>query len=400
MVDYLDINNSNLAELFKTDFLNLISKPYNKKHPLLSMVKRDKSLVGNVQAHAVEMSDVGGFSVNSIGTAGDSDVRQTNYTAKKLYQVGRIDGMSIELARNDEGAFARLLAKTIKDMKESFDRNMSTQLFGNGDGALGTISAVTNADPTFTLTISDFLRANMRKSDVVHVGASTDDFRVVSVDRANSQVVLKRLNGSKVPAVSDVVYIQNTGGASTAVHGLQQVLDATSGTMYGISVGDGWQAQQLAAGGNPIRPEHIIDVMYDIVDECGEFPNVIVCGLEQMKRLVKLGEDNKILSYSTVSANDYVIGVMPHVRIEGREIPVMYDQNCPNDRVYLLNTDHIVIRTTGEGEFEEGPKGPLHHELLVGNDVYKILYKQYGEIFINPTFHGVIDGLSTTSITA
>lgn len=399
MVDYIEINNANLTDLFKTDFLDLISKPYNKKAPLLSMIRRDPSLVGNVQAHGVEMSDVGGFSIGSIGTAGDSEFQQTNYTPYKLYQVGRVDAMSIKLARSDEGAFVRLLAKTVKDMKESADRNLSVMLYGNGDGILGTISAVTNTDPTFVLTLSDFHRANLRKSDVVHVEASTDDFRVVSVDRANSQVTVKRLNGSKVPAVSDNLHIQNTN-ANSAVTGLKKALDATSGSLYGITVGDGWKATQLAASSKPLRPEHIIDVMYDIADETGEFPNLIVCGLEQMKRLIKLGEDNKVLSYSTVSANDFTIGNVPHVKLEGRDVPVIYDQYCDNDRVYLLNTEHIVFRTTGGGEFEAGTDGFLHHELMLGNDVYQLLFKQYGEIFINPTYHGVITGLATTAITA
>ena len=397
-----DIANSDVADLFKTVYPDYMAQMFNDSHPVLSMIKRDMSASGNVQAHGIRFSLPGGVGSGSIPTGNAGIYDQTNYTLKQVYARETIDDKSVQLALNN-GAFKELVQETVESLQKSNSANWARILFGNGTGKLGEISSVVDdGGGQYTLTMKNtaadpFIRANLRKSMLINIETgNTDLFEIRSVVRSTAVVVVLRKTGTQIPVANDELFMQ--GSENTDPQGLIGVLDATSSTKYGITIGDGWQSTQVDANSKPISAEMLMDCLISVQDEFGEMPNMIVCGATQRKRLMHLGEEIKYLDVAGDGGKYVMGGPMPHIMLNGAAIPIVYDQHVANDRVLLLNKEHITIRTAGAGHFKDVGGSHLIPEYMNGNDRKMLLYATYGEIYIVPTAHATITDLSTTTL--
>jgi len=400
--EFISIANTIMSDIYKTKYLDLMAAPINRRRPLKSMVRHDTKATGNVQAHGALFSDVGGFSSGSFGDAGSYKAKQTNYTLKNQYFRARVDRKSIMLSKDPTGAFKEQLNMAMAGGKETIDRNLERMLVqGDGTGALGTIDTggvTDNGDGTFDLVISaaTWVRNNFRIEDLLNVSTNASVYEVVSVARGTRTVVIKRISGSDTPAAAEIVYRQKSKDAE--MQGLRGVVKASSGSLYGITVGDGWQSQHLNAASKPLTEGMIVEMLYSIQDECGEFPDTMIVSHTQRKKLAELARDKALhIVDREVKKGEVLIGVFPHIVVEGVEIKIIASQDMVASEVFFVNMAKVSLRTAGKGEFIAGTDGILHYEgAALGNDVYSILWAQYGEIFIHPAFHGEINSLSTT----
>jgi hypothetical protein len=75
-------------------------------------------------------------------------------------------------------------------------------------------------------------------------------------------------------------------------------------------------------------------------------------------------------------------------------IGVFPERFCEDDRMYFLNDNHIHIHHRPDfGWFDDDGTVFLRK---ASADQYEARYGGYFQIYINPCFHGVLDGLSTT----
>lgn len=399
MSDIINISNSAVQKFFKTDYLDLMQMPLNMTFPTWGLIKHATDAVGDVQSHGVPFSDAGGFSSGKIGDSSDMDFQVTNYTLKQIYMIEAIDSKTINLSARDEGAFERLVSYRVANMNKALNRHMDRILFGDGTGALGTITAVTTSgsDHTCTISAATWVRHRFRRRDLLNVQAIANGvYRVKSMDPANKKVVITQISGSYTPVVNDKLYIQEA--KDNEPQGLEGVLDATTGSKYNITIGDSWQATQKTTSNKKLDIDYIAAGYLDTMDESNAAPNCLVVSKDQYRKLLVLADGMKLLSYQNVaSGQDVVLGNVPHLFMEGTKIPIVLDFMVPAGRAYLLNKDFIFERAAGKGEFVKGTEGFLHYEGVSSkNDRYSMIYRKYLEIFIPPTFHCVFSSLSTT----
>ena len=402
--DWFDIANANITPLFKTKYRDFLDNRFNESTPLLNMIKRDTTMSGNSQRHLVKRADSGGFRAGGVPQASDSDYEQTNYTGLLAMAKGRIDLTTIDLSRDGgkgaTGAFAKASAEVVLNLRAMFHRNMARMLMGDATAALGTIAGAgvtDNGGGSYTLEITDatFIRNHFRRSELLNVGTdTTSKFRVTSVSMLrDNKVTVLRLDGAVVPVAADILYRQDSKDLEWT--GLANVLPATSGSLYGCTVGDGFQSIQHDADGAPLDAKTLIEVYYRIVEESDSAPKVLVMDYTQYIKLVKLGEDLKfILSDHSMTGPNNKLGNMPHVMIEGKNLPILVDTLCPPGVVMMLNTDRIVWESAGKGEFVKGDNGFLHYKGITGEDIYEMFYRTFGQFFIDPKSQGYIYDLS------
>jgi hypothetical protein len=409
--DILSIANSAVSDLFKTKYLRYMDSHHNKEHPWVAKVEKDTSASGNTQTVQLKFGAIGGYSAGGYKDPGKINYSTATYTLKDLYFRGRIDSKSIELSSDVSGAARKLTEEAILEANRELSRNMERQMvYGDGTGAIGQIassSGVTDnggGDYTLTLTTA-FVRDNFHDGLLINIGSAADpslfEIKLGGVNKSSRTVRVLRRSGSDVPANSDYIYMQ--GSKDNELQGLRGVLKATSGTKYGRSIGPGWQSEQLDAGSDPINPEMLLDVLYNIVHETGKTPSDMLVPMTQWKKLIHLGEASLMkMQYAEAKAGQMSMGNVPHLYLDGVEVPMIRLLTMPASEIFMVNNTSALVNlnSAGEGKFVMSGQsdGYLWYRGQQGTDEYEFFYRKYCEQFIHPTYHGVIHTLSTTTV--
>jgi hypothetical protein len=388
------------SNLFKIKYGKLAENTYNSANVLLGRVKKDFDFVGKRMDIAVPTSFAGGVGSGSLPTANYAAIQDAVIEAKKMYAVGQVDRESIKAASSNEGAFIELTKFSTQKAVESWMRNMSRALFNDGSGKLGQFSGSasgTASAPVITVTAASWKEANWEEKDYINVNSLSSVWEVVSVDPSTKAISLSRISGSDdltaIGAGTHSVYMQNS--KDNDPQGLKGVLDATGGTLYGVSVGRRWQAAaQIAAGGAGITPDALNQGMMEIQRKSGKVPNLIITSFTQYRKLLNLLEDQKQYLLDPRATD-----LMGKISFKGLEfmsaagpVGIFPERFCEDDRVYLLNDNFITIKHRPDfGFFDDDGSVFLRDS---GSDSYSFRYGGYLQSYIVPSFHGVISGLA------
>jgi hypothetical protein len=335
---------------------------------------------------------------------------------KDLFATAYADAKTISLTRRGKKvAHGSVLDTEIKSKILNFKRQIEIALHGYGDGRLGTADGSTPtgtaANPVVIMSSTDWCPFRWEVKDIVQVGSATDNYEVTAVNPTTRAISLERLDGSvdlTSGALSSVFYLQHS--KDNAWHGLAEVADATSGTLYSITVGRRWQSTQYTATG-AITPSMLRRRALNVRNLTGQLPTCIECSTKQYDQLmvyadslqevevkprrphsldkeghfVELGDDHNPL-YAQLGFEAMALA------LPGKKIPIFDNRMIEDDRTYLLNTDKIKLRLTSDNM----------HWLRQGSDVwlrvsgtkfYEAIYAAFGNVYINPTFQAVITSL-------
>jgi hypothetical protein len=363
---------------------------------LLGRVKKDFNFTGKRMDIAVPTSFAGGVGSGSLPTPNYAAVQDAVITSKKMYSVIQIDREAIKASSQNEGAFVELTKYSVQKGVESWMRNMSRALFNDGSGALGTIAAggVSGAGP-WTVVISDatWKEANFEEKDYVNLASSSAVFEITSVVPSTKTVELTAVSGSYTPLAADVIYMQNSKLNDPS--GLKGVLDATSGSLYGVTVGRRWQAgAQVAAGGAGLTTDLMNQTMLEIQRKSGKVPNLILCSFTQYRKLLNVLEDQK--QYIVEPRSPELVGKVSFRGVEfmssAGPVAVIPERFIEDDRMYLLNDNYLQIHHRPDfGWFDDDGSVFLR---TASSDAYEARFGGYLEAYIVPSFHGVISGLA------
>jgi hypothetical protein len=383
------------SNLFKIKYGKLSENTYNSANVLLGRVKKDFNFTGKRMDIAVPTSFAGGVGSGSLPTPNFAAIEDAVITSKKMYSVIQIDRESIKAASQNEGAFVELTKYSVQKGVESWMRNMSRSLFNDGSGSLGTIDAggVSGAGPwDVVISVASWKEANFEEKDYVNLASSSAVFEITAVVPATRTVTLAAVSGSYTPLAGDVIYMQNSKLNDPS--GLKGVLDAVSGTQYGITVGRRWQAgAQVAAGGAGLTTDLMNQVMLEVQRKSGKVPNLIMCSFTQYRKLLNVLEDQK--QYIVEPRSPELVGKVSFRGVEfmssAGPVGVFPERFIEDDRMYFLNDNFIQIHHRPDfGWFDDD--GSVF--LRTTGDAYEARYGGYLESYIVPPFHGVISGLA------
>jgi hypothetical protein len=391
--------------LFKTKYGPISKNTYNSANVILGRVKKKYDFVGKKIEVAVPMGYSGGVgSGSTIPTANGAAYGTTDITSKKTYSTIQVEREAIKAASSDEGAFVRLTKEPVKKGVESFNRNMTRQLWNDGSGALGQFSGNqggTAADPVVTILTTGSYKwkeANFEEKDYVNVNVDASVFEITLVDPDNKQITLHRISGAAdltaIGAGTHTIYMQNSKDADFT--GLKKVLTATNGTLYGVTVGRRWKAFQKAAGGDGVTPDWLNEMMLGIHRQCGEYPNLISASYTQYKKIKNFMEDKKVFQIGPRDSKLKGKISFSGLEFDGPEGPVgiFMDRFVDEDAIAFLNDDYMTIHHRPDTPGWADDDGTVF--LRVANkDEYEARYTAYGEFYAPPSFHGYLSGLAT-----
>ena len=408
--------------LFLTKFQGRSANMYNSANVLEGRIKKKYNFVGKQMNIETQLSFSGSVGAKLLPLGNASKVEQAVITAKKVYGRTYVDRESLKAASSTEGAFQKYLAFPVKKTVESYMRNMSRILFSDGTSILGRGAGATNvtgagsvANPyVVTLRASDFKEANFEEKDFVQIvtglnagdnlggtaeggDAVTNLLEIVAVDVAARQISLVGTSAHLAGLAGAAPLATTTGLAMQRSYlaepqGLDGVLGATSGSLYGLSVQRRWQATQVNAGGAGIITDMMNEVMLKTEKAFGQAPKMIVMNYNQLQKILAQLEDQKV--YNLPNRN--LKGALSFSGVEFMStrgpIPMFVDRFASEDKMYFLNDDFIErIHRPDYGWFDDDGTVFLR---IADSDEYEARYGGYLENFVTPTAHGILTNLA------
>lgn len=403
----VDFNLTNSSNLFKIKYSKLSENVYNSATVLLGRVNKTYDFVGKQKFQAIPTGFAGSVGSGTLPTAYIAPVEGAVLTAKKVYGVCTVDREAIQAASSDEGAFVRQTKWSVQKTVESYMRNMNriwlgdgTGRLGRGDGATNVTGAGTSGNPYVVKLNSDWVEANFEENDYINYDSETTLLLVDEVVPSTREI---KLVGTSVGLaalagagpVPTTKYFAMQGSLNNDPMGIKGVLDATTSTLYGVTVARRWQAYQVAAGGAGISTDMMNKDILAIEKRCGKPPKMILTSYTQFAKVLNLLEDQK--TYNLPARAENLKGQISFKGVEVMTtmgpIPLFADRFVDNDRMYYLNDDFMTaVHRPGFGWFDDDGTVFLRDS---GADTYSARYGGYLENYIVPSFHGVRTGLST-----
>lgn len=401
-------NLTNSSAYFKEKYLKLSENVYNSANVTLARVKKSYDFVGKQTVRAIPQSFAGGVGSGSIPIPQFDLASDAIFTAKKVYAVCEIDREAIKAADGKDGSFVAQTKHSVEKTVESFNRNMSRILWneldngqlGTGDGATNVTGDGTTATPFLVIiSAATWKEANWEEMDGVNVGTETTVLRIAEVVPSTRQIKLVGTSAILAAAaalpgsITSKIYMQ--GSKDNDPQSIARVLDATSGSLYGITVTRRWQAStQIASGGAGLTTDFMNKDMLEIQRKCGKVPKLIITSFTQYRKLLNLLEDQKRYIVEPRAEN-----LKGKISFEGLAfhssaglVPIFPERFVADDRVYYVNDDFVeMIHRPDFGWFDDDGTVFLRK---ADSDAYDARYGGYLENYIAPNFHGVRTGLA------
>ena len=412
---------SEQTDLFKINYYKKSENMYNSFNVLQGRIKKRNDFTGRQRFVSTPLSFAGGVGSGSLPTANGGNYQGAIIESKKVYATAQIDRESIKASANNAGAFVQATRETVQKTVESYMRNCSRILFGDGSGILGRgiggalvpddVTGVGSTGSPFLVKLSaDFHLENLEERDYVNVitgmvaapantggAAETTLLEIAAIDAATGVVSLVGTSAHLTALVASGDPLPTTSGIAMQGSylndpiGLAGIENAT-GTIYNIAVQRRWSMFSQDALGTGITVDKMNNVMLEVERKFGKVPNMIVVHYTQFKNILALLEDQKV--YNLPNRN-----VKGNLSFQGVEfmstrgpVGIFVDRFCPEDKIYFLNDNHIEVHHRPDhGWFDDDGTVFLRES---AQDSYSARYGGYYQNFITPTAHGVLSNLA------
>jgi hypothetical protein len=400
------------TNLFKINYYKKSENMYNSENVLQGRIAKKYDFVGKQKFVATPLSFSGGVGAGVLPKSNS----------------GKYEGAVIT-SKRDKGAFVQATKETVKKTVESYMRNTSRILFGDGSGMLGRSSGAlltglgTEVSP-YVITISDasWLEANLEERDYVQVVSAMNAYPDNSVGTAEgAQTETNLLEVVAVDVDAKTVSLCGTSGVLAGIgagvsvpvtvglcmqksfgvepQGLKGIRDASAAaisptnTLYNIPVQRRWKSIVSDASLEGITADLINKLMLDVKKQSGKSPTMLMVGFEQYRNILALLEDQKIYNLPNKNLKGHMgFEGLEWVGAAGSKIGIFIDRFAQIDTVYALNDSRIECHhRPGFGWFDDDGTVFLR---LQNDDAYGARYGGYYQNFIIPTGHGFLENLA------
>lgn len=396
---------------------------YNSKAMLDGRIGKKYDFTGLQKNIETQLSFSGGVGAKFLPKANTSVIEQAILTTTKNYARVLVDRESLKAASSNDGAFQKFMAFPVKKTVESFIRNSARMIYGDSTGILGRGAGATNvtglgtvASPYIVvLRASDWNESNFEEMDHVQYvsglnagdnlggvaeggDAETNLLMIQEVVPSSRTLKLVGTSPALAALVAGPASVPTTSGFVmqrsylSEPQGLSGVCMATSGSLYGVGVKRRWQSQQINALGQGIVTDVLNDAVLRQEKATGETPKMISMNFNQMRKVLAQLDDQKVYNLPNKNLKGSLGFSGVELMTSRGPIGMFVDRFCPEDKIFLLNDEHIVRHHRPDfGWFDDDGTVFLRTK---DEDTYEARYGGYYNNLIDPTFQTVIHNLS------
>jgi len=338
-------------------------------NPFLAMVPKNEKFRALNMPIPLKISDGGGVSgsfatAQAQAAASSPAFRAFLLTHVQLFSLATVDGLAVELAQSDAGAFVSAVTASADSVYNALARQVALQLFRSGAGELGQLlAAPANASGTFVVTLKnkgDATNFSVGQTLVVYAALSggsarTSDgsaasFLIAGVDvSAGTLTLTGSYSVSGTMAANDYVFLEGTRGATACISGLAGWLPSaapSSAPWFGVD--RTVDATKLAGVRHDGSAQSIEDALIDGAYKCGKVggkPELAIVSFEQYGRLVKaLGAK---VQYIDMKVGTIGFRALEVIGARG-SIKVVADMNHTADLAYMIDLKSWTLCTAGK----------------------------------------------------
>lgn len=316
---------------------------------------------------------------NGLGSRNEMDPLpvpgQQGYAAarvglKHAYGGFQITGQAIDMADTDPKAFARSIDEEMDRLKVDVRKDMNRQVYGTGNGALGT---ATGANTGATVPVAD--------ARLFWVGAVVDTYTGSTLDNtglivasvslaAGANTVTFTTTPGTALANNDIIV--RTGSFNKEITGFGAIV-AASGVLYNVNPANEpeWTSEVDANGGTPrALSEGLMQLMVDRIRTRGGKTTVIFQSLGVRRSYANLLMQLR----SVVNTQDFTGGFHGLAfTTESGEIPVVADVDAPLQKQWFINEEALTFYRDEEWHWLDRD-GSMFKQVRDTNGVYDAWY--------------------------
>lgn len=323
-----------------------------------------------------------------------------------MYGTIEIDGPHVEGASKSYAAERRPYDFETRNLVRQMRHGINHDMFGSGDGSLGTIASSANA----TSFIMDDVRGiedNLR-IDVVNKTTGAVQGGVIGADvtvAPSTKTVTISTSGMQLSDFSDVnsnptnYKVYRSGSRNMAPFGLEALVsqsNPSTGNVGGIdrtaSGNEFWQSQRLHNSGvaRDISLPLIQDGITLIEKRSNGQPNLILCGYEVWTILMNELIASKRWDGKETKLNGWARALMFN------DVPIVRDKHCPPETMFILDTNMFTLYQNDEGKWMDEDGAILSR--VPGRHAYQAAWFKFCELVCHaPNAQCRIEDLATTT---
>ncbi|MCD8372633.1 MAG: phage major capsid protein [Clostridia bacterium] len=369
----------------KSFYLDAVTAQLDSISPFYAAIDKHSE---NVYGKEVKLSVVRGNYGNVAAGGEDDDLpsangnRYVSFTAplKNIYGTIEISDKALRASRSSDGAFVDLLNAEVEGLVSCAKVNFSRMLFGDGNGYIAKITKVSGA--TFTVD----------KVNCFYVGMAIDLYSDEGAIEAGQGLTVTAVNVTASKSTVDSrsrgaligTYIYLAGAYGNELTGLKSIFEADS--LYGVSKSDeSYMTPTEFVLSDTLTEAALMEKINYLEEYYNSRPNMILCSFATKRTIAALLTENRRQLDMTVLQGGYSA-----VLFDG--IPVVADRFCPNDVIYLINTDDFGIYQLCDWEWLEDEDGKILKQ-IPGKAAYSATLVKYAELICTkPCAQGVITG--------
>lgn len=375
---------ANADKALKTYYLDAVASQLDAISPFYAAIdKHSTEVYGKEVKVAVVKPDntrvVAGTEDGDLPAAGSNRYVNLTSTLKNIYGTIEISDKALRASQNSSGAFVDLLNAEMEGLISSAKVNFSRMLYGDGNGYVGTITKTSGS----TLTIEPIGRVYEGMSVDIRSGSGIledgEDLTVASVDYANGTITLSSTPDDTLTGSS--VYVH--GAYGNEITGFRAIFG--TGDIYGLTRSSESLLNPVEFTLATLSESGIMENINYMEAFCNNRPNMILCSYKTKSAIGALLTGAKMQLDTAVLNGGYSA-----ILFDG--IPVVADRYCPDDSIYLINTDDFVLAQLCDWAWLEDEDGKILKQ-VPGKAAYSATLVKYAELICKrPCAQGVITG--------
>lgn len=357
--------------ILKDYYVGPVVEQLNYKTYLLDQIERDSDHVDLTGRRAIAPVHTGrNRGRGGRGDGGTLPTAGTQTWADAIinitYQYAGIeltDG-SIKASQNNAGAFVNLLDAETKGATNDLRKDMNRQVFGTGDGLLGSVTVTATTVTTITLDSVQYVAVGDPVDVVVRSSGATSTGALATTVTARVGGATKTIDTAATVTVDATFGVYIAGDRSNEMNGLRNIV-STSRSLHSINSATAgneyWNSQVTNVGSSAsaqaVAGESSFEVLADNVGFTGQGEvEVFLTSRGIRRRLADTYQSQKRFNDAqAVQVHGGYSAIMVN------EIPVIADDDCPRTDAFGLNKESFRWFEQSSPDWLQMSNGGIFH---------------------------------------
>jgi len=346
---------STVSNLLKEFYLPNMREVLNLGTPMFSQLKRNTDDIEGESAilvlHTALNEGVGARAEwDELPDPGEPEFVRATLPLKYQYGRFRISGPTLEATRSKASSFARIMELSVRDLQDSFKRNLERQVYGNGMGQLCLVNGAVTNDATITCdngrSATDGTTRRIRRNMVVDIwnaagtALTAQAVKVSSVTDTTTFVLTSDVSAEDNGIVTRTGV--RTASAGKEFGGLASIV-ASSGELHSLNPatsGQEFWAAHIDSAGGALDIMNMLALCDEIAEDCGDKPNLILTTDGMIRQYYNLLTDEIRITTPTKLAGGWEA---LSFYAGGASIPMLPTYDQTEGRMDFLNMKDIQL---------------------------------------------------------